>query len=145
MADRVRFLGYLPEDELESVLAATDVALCPFERMSASGALATWFSAGRPIVASDLAPFRELKAMQPGALHIFRPYEAERAGALHQRHPGRLHATIATPTWRPWRGAWPRRASSTATSGCIARRPAASRSTAQRARPARAGPRGPRP
>jgi len=77
VADRVRFLGYLPDDELEAVLAATDVALCPFERMSASGALATWFSAGRPIVASDLAPFRELKAMQPGALHIFRPYEAE--------------------------------------------------------------------
>jgi len=76
VADRVRFMGYLPDDELEGVLAATDVALCPFERMSASGALATWFSAGRPIVASDLAPFGELKAMQPGALHIFRPYEA---------------------------------------------------------------------
>ena len=77
VADRVRFMGYLPEDELERVLAATDVALCPFERMSASGALATWFSAGRPIVASDLAPFRELNAMRPGALHLFRPYEAE--------------------------------------------------------------------
>lgn len=79
VAGRVRFMGYLPEDELEAVLAATDVALCPFERMSASGALATWFSAGRPVVASDLAPFRELRAMQPDALHIFRPYEA---GAL---------------------------------------------------------------
>ena len=79
IGDLVRFLGYVPEDELERVLAATDVAVCPFERMSASGALATWFSAGRPIVTSDLAPFRELKAMQPGALHIFRPYEA---GAL---------------------------------------------------------------
>jgi hypothetical protein len=45
--------------------------------MSASGALATWLSSGRPIVASDLAPFRELTAMRPGALHIFRPYEAE--------------------------------------------------------------------
>ncbi len=76
VADRVRFLGYLPEPELEQVLAATDVALCPFERMSASGALATWLSAGRPIVGSDLAPFRELKAMRPGALHLFRPYQA---------------------------------------------------------------------
>lgn len=77
VADRVRFMGYLPDDELEQVLAATDVALCPFERMSASGALATWISSGRPIVTSDLAPFRELKAMQPGALHLFRPYQAE--------------------------------------------------------------------
>jgi glycosyltransferase involved in cell wall biosynthesis len=76
VADRVRFMGYVPDDELETVLAATDVALCPFERMSASGALATWLSAGRPVVASDLAPFRELEAMQPGALHLFRPYEA---------------------------------------------------------------------
>jgi glycosyltransferase involved in cell wall biosynthesis len=77
VADRVRFMGYLPEDEMEQVLAATDVALCPFERMSASGALATWFSAGRPIVASDLAPFREFRAMQNGSVHLFRPYETE--------------------------------------------------------------------
>ncbi len=76
VADRVRFMGYLPEDELETVLVATDVALCPFERMSASGALATWISSGRPIVASDLGPFRELQALQPGSLHLFRPYEA---------------------------------------------------------------------
>lgn len=76
LAHRVRFMGYLPEDELEQVLAATDVALCPFERMSASGALATWISTGRPIVASDLAPLRELLSLQPGALHLFRPYEA---------------------------------------------------------------------
>lgn len=77
VSDRVRFLGYLPEEQLEQVLAATDIALCPFRDMSASGALATWISSGRPIVVSDLAPFRELKAMQPGALHIFEPYEAE--------------------------------------------------------------------
>ncbi len=75
LAERVRFMGYIPDDELVRVLAATDVALCPFERMSASGALATWLSAGRPIVASDLAPFRELATMQPGALHLFRPYQ----------------------------------------------------------------------
>jgi glycosyltransferase involved in cell wall biosynthesis len=77
VGDRVRFMGYLPEDQLEQVLAATDVALCPFREMSASGALATWISSGRPIVTSDLAPFRELQAMRPGSLHIFRPYEAE--------------------------------------------------------------------
>lgn len=77
VSDRVRFMGYVPEDQLEQVLAATDVALCPFERMSASGALATWISSGRPIVTSDLAPFRELRALQPGSLHLFRPYAAE--------------------------------------------------------------------
>lgn len=75
LADRVRFMGYLPEAELEQVLVATDVALCPFRFMSASGALATWISAGRPIVAYDLAPVRELDALAPGALRRFAPYE----------------------------------------------------------------------
>lgn len=75
VADRVRFMGYVPEAELERVLAATDVALCPFRSMSASGALATWISAGRPIVASDLTPMQELNTLQPGALHLFSPYE----------------------------------------------------------------------
>lgn len=76
VGERVRFLGYLPEAELEQVLVATDVALCPFRFMSASGALATWISAGRPIVASDLAPVRELDALAPGALSRFSPYQA---------------------------------------------------------------------
>ena len=80
----MRFLGYLPEDELEQVLVATDVALCPFRLMSASGALATWISAGRPIVASDLAPIRELDALAPGLMRRFSPYEAP---ALACGHP----------------------------------------------------------
>jgi hypothetical protein len=58
------------------VLVATDVALCPFRFMSASGALATWISAGRSIVASDLAPIRELDGLAPGALRRFSPNEA---------------------------------------------------------------------
>lgn len=84
VADRVRFLGYVPDEELEAVLVATDVALCPFRAMSASGALATWLSVGRPIVTSDLGPFTELGAMAPGALHPFAPYE-----------PGPLAAAIS--------------------------------------------------
>lgn len=91
VAERVRFMGYVPDDVLEQVLVATDVALCPFERMAASGALATWISAGRPIVASDLAPFRELRAMQPGALHLFRPFEAKALAA-------RIDSTLALAT-----------------------------------------------
>lgn len=74
--DRVRFMGFVSEEQLERVLAATDVALAPYRSMSASGALATLISAGRPIVSSDLAQFRELAAMEPGALHTFTPYDA---------------------------------------------------------------------
>jgi glycosyltransferase involved in cell wall biosynthesis len=80
---RVRFLGYVPEEHLELVLAATDVAVCPFRDLSASGALATWISAARPIVTSDLPAFRELNSLVPGALRIFAPYDAPTlAGAL---------------------------------------------------------------
>jgi glycosyltransferase involved in cell wall biosynthesis len=75
--DRTRFMGFVPEEELERVLAATDVALAPYRSMSASGALATLISAGRPIVTSDLPQFRELGAMEPGALHSFSPYRSE--------------------------------------------------------------------
>ncbi len=75
--DRTRFMGFVPEEELERVLAATDVALAPYRSMSASGALATLISAGRPIVTSDLPQFRELGAMEPGAFHSFTPYKSE--------------------------------------------------------------------
>lgn len=77
VADRTRFMGFVPEEELEQVLAATDVALAPYRSMSASGALATLISAGRPIVTSDLPQFRELGAMEPGAFHSFSPYKSE--------------------------------------------------------------------
>jgi glycosyltransferase involved in cell wall biosynthesis len=75
--DRVRFMGFVSEEVLEQVLAATDVALCPYRSMSASGALATLISAGRPLVTSDLPQLREMEAMVPGAFHIFSPYRAE--------------------------------------------------------------------
>jgi glycosyltransferase involved in cell wall biosynthesis len=80
---RTRFMGFVPEEELERVLAATDVALAPYRSMSASGALATLISAGRPIVTSDLSQFRELAAMEPGAFHSFTPYKsAQLVGAI---------------------------------------------------------------
>ncbi len=77
VADRAQFAGFVPDDELEAVLAATDLALCPFRDMSASGAVSTWISTGRPILASDLPAFREYNALVPGGLRIFSPYTAE--------------------------------------------------------------------
>lgn len=81
VADRVRFLGYVPEERLSTVLAVTDVAVCPFRDMSASGAVSTWISTGRPIVASDLPAFREYEQLVPGSLRIFSPLTAEAFGA----------------------------------------------------------------
>jgi glycosyltransferase involved in cell wall biosynthesis len=81
VAERVRFCGFVPDDSLPLYLAATDVALCPFSDMSASGALSTWISSGRPIVASDLPGTREYESIVPGALRLFSPLAAERLAA----------------------------------------------------------------
>jgi glycosyltransferase involved in cell wall biosynthesis len=85
VSDRVRFTGYVPEAELGWMLAATDLAVCPYRDMSASGALATWISTARPIVASDLPQVRELNELSPGALRTFHPLE-----------PGPLTETVRT-------------------------------------------------
>jgi glycosyltransferase involved in cell wall biosynthesis len=77
VADRVVFTGYVAEDVLGTILAATDVALCPFRDMSASGSLSTWISTGRPIVTSDLPAFREYDALVPGSMRTFSPLTAE--------------------------------------------------------------------
>jgi glycosyltransferase involved in cell wall biosynthesis len=74
---RVRITGYLPEAALNVYLAATDVAVCPFERLSASSSLSTWISAARPILASDLPQISEYRVLEPDAIEIFRPYDAD--------------------------------------------------------------------
>jgi glycosyltransferase involved in cell wall biosynthesis len=73
VGDRVRITGYLPEGQLEQYLLATDVAVCPFRTLSASGSLSTWISAARPIVATDLPQIAEYNAMAPGAIATFPP------------------------------------------------------------------------
>ena len=104
----MRFTGYVPDAELTRILAATDVAVCPFRDMSASGSVATWISTGRPIVASDLPAFREYDALEKGALRIFSPLSAEAFAAtvselLAEPLPevdaavARLRTQLATP------------------------------------------------
>ena len=76
MAHRIRVTGYLPEHELEQYLAATDLAVCPFTAVSASGSLSTWLSVQKPVLASDLPQITEYNAIEPGAIATFRPYTA---------------------------------------------------------------------
>ncbi len=57
--ERVVFTGYVGDEMLDRVLAATDVAACPFRDVSASGSLSTWISAGTRVVASDLPAIGE--------------------------------------------------------------------------------------
>lgn len=95
VTDRVVFTGFVGNEMLARVLAATDVAACPFRDLSASGSLSTWISAGTRIVASDLPAIREYDAISRGAIRRFAPRTPKAlAGALtaaladRAGHPG---------------------------------------------------------
>ncbi len=83
--DRIRVTGYLSEADQALYLAATHLAVCPFETTSASGSLCTWISAHKPILAFDLPQIAEYNRLQPGAISTFSPYTPETlADAIEQ-------------------------------------------------------------
>lgn len=74
---RLRVTGYLSEEELELYLLATDLAVCPFQNLSASASLSTWISVARPILAFDLPQIAEYNKLEPGAIKTFSPYTSD--------------------------------------------------------------------
>jgi glycosyltransferase involved in cell wall biosynthesis len=77
-ASRIRLVDrYVAETELDEWLAACDVVVCPYRRVSGSGIASRAIAARRPIVASDLEGFRTLVTAEAGIL--FQPGDA---GAL---------------------------------------------------------------
>lgn len=95
--DRVRVTGYLSDADQELYLAATDLAVCPFEDTSASGSLCTWISANKSILASDLPQIAEYNRMQPNAILTFSPYTPEALSAAIQQatSPRQTNGAIA--------------------------------------------------
>ena len=75
LGDRFRITGYLSEEELETWIAATHLAILPFTDLSASGSMSSWIAAGKPMLVSDLPGVREYEPRVPGALHFFSPPE----------------------------------------------------------------------
>ncbi len=75
LGDRFRITGYLSDEELETWIAATHLAILPFTDLSASGSLSSWISAGKPMLVSDLPGFREYGRRVPGSLNFFGPTE----------------------------------------------------------------------
>jgi glycosyltransferase involved in cell wall biosynthesis len=71
----VRQLGFLTEEELNDLLAASDVVLLPYSSGTASGILARALAQGRPVLASDLEFFREIRSERP-CLELFRSGDA---------------------------------------------------------------------
>jgi glycosyltransferase involved in cell wall biosynthesis len=83
--ERFAVTGYVDEPTLERWIAATDVALCPFRFFSASGSLATWLSAARPIVCHQLPQIAEYRRVAPDAFITFDRFEpASFAAAVEQ-------------------------------------------------------------
>ncbi len=77
LEDRVTITGYLSEEKLELYLAATDLAVCPFKIISASGSLSTWISMERPILAYALPQIEELNDLVPDAISMFQDYSPD--------------------------------------------------------------------
>jgi glycosyltransferase involved in cell wall biosynthesis len=80
LGDRFRITGYLSDEELETWIAATHLAILPFTDLSASGSLSSWIAAGKPMLVSDLPGFREYERRAPGALRFFSPAEPRPLG-----------------------------------------------------------------
>jgi glycosyltransferase involved in cell wall biosynthesis len=72
--ERLQITGYLSDKDLEMYLMATDIAICPFSRISASGSLSSWLSVGCPIIASDLPQISEYNKLELNAIKTFSPY-----------------------------------------------------------------------
>lgn len=81
LGDRFRITGYLSDEDLETWIAATHLAILPFTDLSASGSLSSWISVGKPLLASDLPGFREYARRVPGAINLFKPTEPWPLGA----------------------------------------------------------------
>ena len=77
LGDRFRITGYLSEEDLETWIAATHLAILPFTDLSASGSMSSWIAAGKPMLVSDLPSVREYEPRAPGALHLFSPTEPQ--------------------------------------------------------------------
>lgn len=70
LSERVRITGYLSSEQVAQTMSATDLVVAPFVESSGSGSLAMALACGKPILASDIAPHREMVEETPGAISL---------------------------------------------------------------------------
>ncbi len=92
MPGRVRLLGFLPEEALNDLLAASTVVLMPYLRSTSSYALSYALAQGSAVLTSDLPAFREIRERTP-CLEMFPSGDAAGLGA-------RLRGLLADETRR---------------------------------------------
>ena len=71
LSGRLVITGYLPENQVPLVMAATDVIIAPFTLMSSSWSMMDAMAYGKPIIASDLPATREINERLP-CLSLFK-------------------------------------------------------------------------
>lgn len=78
VADRVHHLGYVDDDDIQTLFSAVDVVVLPYNRVSQSGTLNMALGYERPVLTTALDPFEELRA-EFGCLDTYGgPNELER-------------------------------------------------------------------
>lgn len=65
LSGRVTITGYLSDEEIAGVMEATDIVIVPHTRATGSYSVVFALAYAKPIVASDLACFQEIKARLP--------------------------------------------------------------------------------
>jgi len=60
--DRIRFTGYVDDGEVPILFSAADAVVLPYERVSQSGVVNDALAYRRPVVASSLSAFEELRS-----------------------------------------------------------------------------------
>lgn len=68
--DRLRITGFLSEADMTAELRSARLALAPYQRIAASGSIATLIGTGVPLVARASAYTEELARECPGAVHL---------------------------------------------------------------------------
>jgi len=67
---RIRIdLHFVPDDQIQVYLRASDICVLPYRSATTSGAAILAFSFGRPVIAPDLGPFRSLITSGAGILY----------------------------------------------------------------------------
>ncbi len=101
--DRVHITGYIPDDDIPLIMAASDLILAPYLTTSGSGALSLAIAYGKPVLASDIEAHQEIIEMG-GCLRIYSPNEpavlAEAAMELLNDQPSLIALSEATQRYR---------------------------------------------
>lgn len=81
VSDRMTLTGYLEDEEVATVMAATDLVLAPFTAGSGSASLAMAFACGKPVVAAAIPANVEINRACPGAVSLVPPNDAAELAA----------------------------------------------------------------